>query len=792
MKIKQKLLLSIGIVLLLVMSSSFYYIYTSQENQVEDNYYNHAKSISRDISMVRHTFVMQGGVYVKKSESIQTNPYLQSIPNLKVDIEDTSGVEYTMLNGFTFIQQMADGLTKMDQINEEEKYSYRVPSKLTLNPRNTPDEKELLVLDRFESGEIEEYASIEKDETGQRVYRYMTPVFSEKKCLKCHDYGQMAEGLGIVGALSLTFPIESTELAKEAHLKNILLFFLGSSLMIMGLVYVLSGYITKPILKLSQASDRIRKGELGVKVPENDSTDEITNLGKAFNKMTSDLQEKIYQLSIDNAHRRKLEQEIKNILDAAPDMIYVISPEMKILKQNNASKRVFPHVKMGDYCYKSLKGKECVCDNCSIAKVLEEGGIHEHESEINIPDGKIIHIHSTSAPIFDGNGNITAVVEILRDVTQRKLSEEKLKESEERYRDLFENANDMIQSIDSQGRFLYVNRKWTEIMGFSLEEMKKMNFTDILHPDNVPHCMAQFQDVCNGESVDSIDTIFITKDGKEIVVEGNVNALFKDGILLATRGIFRDVTDRKKTEAILQKALDDLKELDRIKDDVISNVSHELKTPITIMKGSIELLTEEEDPEERTALIGMFIKALENQEKIVNDLITVSKVGTVIPKNALVDMGELIKGAVEKKNKIAQNKGIQIAFDNLEQLPKIPLEEEMICQVLGNIIDNAIKFNKENGEINIMAKLMVDSIEISISDTGIGIREEDMANVFKPLTQLDPSTIRKYSGTGTGLAVAKKIIDGHNGKIWAVSKVGEGTTFYIRLPLENNKIPLKT
>ena len=130
-----------------------------------------------------------------------------------------------------------------------------------------------------------------------------------------------------------------------------------------------------------------------------------------------------------------------------------------------------------------------------------------------------------------------------------KRAGEELQQSEETYRELLEQANDLVQSIDAEGKFVYVNPKWRETLGYSQKEVERLKFTDILRPDQVAHCMEVFERLMAGEAINNVETVFLTKDGKDVYVEGNVGASVKDGVFVATRGIFRDITERKKADA---------------------------------------------------------------------------------------------------------------------------------------------------------------------------------------------------------------------------------------------------
>jgi len=135
---------------------------------------------------------------------------------------------------------------------------------------------------------------------------------------------------------------------------------------------------------------------------------------------------------------------------------------------------------------------------------------------------------------------------------ERLAALESLKESEEKFRDLFENANDLIQIVDAGGKYLYVNRKWCEKLGLTENEAKQLHFTDIVKKEQIPHCMETFGRITKGETIEHMEMIYVSKDGRELYLEGNMSPSFKDGEFVSCRGIFRDITERKKTEEALR------------------------------------------------------------------------------------------------------------------------------------------------------------------------------------------------------------------------------------------------
>ncbi|WAC05881.1 MAG: PAS domain S-box protein [Methanoregula sp.] len=164
---------------------------------------------------------------------------------------------------------------------------------------------------------------------------------------------------------------------------------------------------------------------------------------------------------------------------------------------------------------------------------------------------------------IESEGNYWAIA-IGRDITERKRAEEALQESEQKYHDIIDNANDLIQSITPEGKIIYVNQAWMKTLGYSETDIPHLSLNDIIHPDSLLHCMVAFKRLLSGENIGTIEAVFISKDGKKISVEGNVNCRFINGKPAYTRGIFRDVTERKRAELDLVSAQQRLKEAHRL------------------------------------------------------------------------------------------------------------------------------------------------------------------------------------------------------------------------------------
>lgn len=368
----------------------------------------------------------------------------------------------------------------------------------------------------------------------------------------------------------------------------------------------------------------------------------------------------------------------------------------------------------------------------------------------------------------------------------KHVMEQKLIRSEEHYRSLVEGTHDMIQSVRPDGSFLFVNPAWFKTMGYTKEEMPNLKLTDILHPDSKEHWQKMFSKIMAGETVTGFHVAYVTKEGRKVFVEGNAFPRDVGGKAVATMAFLRDITERKKAEEAIRRAYEELKSLDKLKSDIISNVSHELKTPITIMKGAIELAVNEDNKEERNSFLSTAKVALIRQVSIVDNLVDAAKIETKKLKLMLepLRLESIIIIVTGELAPHASTSEVKIKTKIEKDLPDVRGDFDALKRVLFNLVDNAIKFNKKSGEVQIEAERKDNFVEISVSDTGIGIAKEYLDKIFDLLYQIDATTTRAYGGTGMGVTIAKEIVEAHGGEIRVESKIDKGSRFTFTLPLE--------
>lgn len=259
-----------------------------------------------------------------------------------------------------------------------------------------------------------------------------------------------------------------------------------------------------------------------------------------------------------------------------------------------------------------------------------------------------------------------------------------------------------------------------------------------------------------------------------------------------SKTLFKKLEDKvlelEKANRKLEIALEELKNVDRLKDNIISNVTHELKTPLIHALGYLDLAMDENDAERRREFLKKCNNALNRENKVISNLIEISysETGLLKPVVEEVDIGKLTKIAVEDMRPKAEAFDIDINLSVDDGLI-IKGGASQLKHVLNNLLDNAVKFNKKGGNIEITAGKENGSVKICFKDTGIGIPSDKLEKIFSKIYQVDAESTRRYGGVGLGLALAKYFIELHKGKIWAESEAGKGSTFCFTIPAEGRQ-----
>ncbi len=321
--------------------------------------------------------------------------------------------------------------------------------------------------------------------------------------------------------------------------------------------------------------------------------------------------------------------------------------------------------------------------------------------------------------------------------------ETEIRESEERYRDLFENAIDLIQSINVDGRFLYVNEAWRTALGYNEEDVANLSLWDIIHPDYIVHYREIFQKVISGEPVDNIETAFITKSGEKILVEGNASCRFKGEEAVATRGIFRDVTERKQAQEKLQLLYEQERDLrQQLEEEIQKRVEftralvHELKTPITPVLAATELLLDEIKDENSLKLVESIDRSASNLNRRIDELMDLIRGETdMLPLNLEpVDVVQLLQDIGNEMIPAALREGHSLTVELPYSNPIVSADSDRLRQVVLNLLSNAFKFTPAGGKITLRAEEKGTNLIVEVQDTGPGITRKTKSDCSSLIT----------------------------------------------------------
>ena len=355
---------------------------------------------------------------------------------------------------------------------------------------------------------------------------------------------------------------------------------------------------------------------------------------------------------------------------------------------------------------------------------------------------------------------------------QRNDANQALAESEARYRDLLENASDLIQSVSPDGRFRFVNQAWKRTLGYSDAEIDQLRVWDVARAGRDTEDNSVVQGILADDGRGRFEALFVTKSGEEIPVEGIVNCRYEDGLPVATRGVFRDITERKV--------------YDRMTQEFISTVSHELRTPLTSIIASLGLLESGRmnRPERVQELVAIALRNGNRLLQLINNLLDLQKLSAkkLVFRFDEVDVEAFLVEAME---------GIRSFADSYEVELRLQMEAEDLCfvgdfdrliQVFDNLLSNAIKFSPPGEPVLIRVQADAEHVTVSVCDRGPGIPEEFRSRLFDRFSQLESSSSRRSGGSGLGLSIVQGLVKGMQGQIRLETEVGHGTTFHVALP----------
>lgn len=365
-----------------------------------------------------------------------------------------------------------------------------------------------------------------------------------------------------------------------------------------------------------------------------------------------------------------------------------------------------------------------------------------------------------------------------------------LSESDERFRELFDNVDDFIMTFRNDGRILHVNSAAALALGGESGELP-LTVTDVVHADARLAFKEALDRVVKSATAERIETTLMLSTGDRVTVDGTLIPKVIDDQVYLVRVIFRDISDRKRFESELSHARDAALESARLKTQFLSNISHEIRTPIHALTGMLGLLLESPlTPEQRDFAVSARASA-DALLAIINNILHVSRLeaGKLSVSVADFDLVTTVERVIEVMKIAAQEKGLALTAEFDGRLPAVVRGDPgRYRQVLVNLLTNAVKFTQK-GTIAVRVGIERETdthtlVRLSVADTGIGVAPHARERIFDSFYQADGSTTRLYGGMGLGLSIAKQLVDLMGGVIGCDSAEGEGSAFWFTIPFE--------
>jgi PAS domain S-box-containing protein len=397
-------------------------------------------------------------------------------------------------------------------------------------------------------------------------------------------------------------------------------------------------------------------------------------------------------------------------------------------------------------------------------------------------DGSVVDVSTLGYPIQFGD-KMVGVYAIYSDITERKQAEEELRQAKEQFQALVEESPLGVSVIRKDGRYQYVNPKFVEMFGYTLEDVPTGRewfakaCPDPEYRKQVISCwVTELQRAKRGEGRRQTFTVTCKDSSEKLIYFRPVTLETGDHFV-----IYEDITERKRMEEELRAAHEQLIRSERLAaiGQLAGGVGHELRNPLAAIKNAVLYVRRKIAKSELSAtepkvleFLGIIDEEVDSANKVITDLLSFARVAK--PTVSLVSVGSIIKDAL---NHVAMSENVRLTMDVDPGLPMVMVDAAQIRQVFINIILNALEAMPEGGRLEIRARSKVEFVTVGFADTGCGIPESVTDKIFDPLFTTKPK------GIGLGLAMCKSIMEGHGGDIGVKSKEGKGTTFTLSLPM---------
>ena len=404
-------------------------------------------------------------------------------------------------------------------------------------------------------------------------------------------------------------------------------------------------------------------------------------------------------------------------------------------------------------------------------------------------DGRILWVSRTASVIRNEEGEPLHFLLMVEDISERKAAEAALEQSRCKLQAaldanqlIMDKSQDVICTIDEQGRFLSVNAACEGLWGYTAEELVGRRYIDFVFEEDRSITEATAESLLASGKVTDFVNRYVRKDGSLVDVLWSVTWSAKERIIFC---VAHDVTERARMEKALREAKEEADRANHAKSDFLSRMSHELRTPLNSILGFGQLLDRQTPTEIQRPRIRYILSAGRHLLNLINEVLDISRIesGTLQLSVEPVCLEEAIGEALDLMRPLAAERTITLATNcSLETATYVLADRQRLKQVLLNLLSNAVKYTAVKGAVTIsFSKSSQDLTRISVRDTGVGIPVEKLARLFTPFDRLGAEQ-SAVEGTGLGLALCQRLVHAMNGSIGANSALGDGSTFWLDLP----------
>ncbi|MEE8111028.1 MAG: PAS domain S-box protein [bacterium] len=493
-------------------------------------------------------------------------------------------------------------------------------------------------------------------------------------------------------------------------------------------------------------------------------------------------------VAIQNARLHEEAQRSRKFLESvvteSADPIVIVDPDRKIILWNSGAESLYGYAKeevLGRHVNMIIPEKGREETNRIHKKMLEKRIPVTVEVERVSKDGRVIPVSMTLSPVRREDGTLIANAGIHRDLTERHRAEEALRQSEEKFRSLGEFAADAIFVHDFSGKLLDVNQRACESLGYTREELLTLRVQDIEITSESDRHMEKWKAMKLDVPL-TLEGVHWRRDGTKFPVEVRLGKFLLAGREMFV-GLVRDMTEHKEAEDRVLQAMAEAEAASRAKSEFLSNMSHELRSPLNSVVGFSDLLIRDSDDEMTLKLAPKIKESGEYLAKLIEDLLDFDRIesGNVKLEVEDISINDLVKNVVEARApQLTEGHSLEIHLN--PSCGTLSCDPTRISQVLINLLDNAVKYSPGGGAIHIRTDARPNEIWISVKDNGLGMSPEELKVIFERFRQLESGYMRRSGGLGIGLSLIRELLGLHGGRIWVESEKGKGAIFTFALP----------